>query len=194
MVKRMVAPELMTALDGFFYPAVLAYVDWPSGPVRVHTGLQDIAWGGETWAAIGDVAPPPVLPGEGEGLASVDGHLIFGGSPEQVDQYLTDAPQARGRVVKIWFSAFTGPDMRALVAEPVEVFHGHIGGVSETESGPAERRVVAVKVAITSGGSQRAHASPVHSIEDQLLIDPGDTFFRHAAAALANVTDASRRW
>ncbi|MEM1361946.1 MAG: hypothetical protein AAGF94_09560 [Pseudomonadota bacterium] len=39
-----------------FYPAALVYVDWPSDPVRAHSGIGTISLAGQDWFGVGDLA------------------------------------------------------------------------------------------------------------------------------------------
>jgi len=196
---RDVPPELMAALEsGTLKPVVLCFVDWPSGAVRAHSGSGPMTWDGHTWhgIAVGDqLAGMITLPNEAASLAMVEGSATVGGSSDEIDGLLEDAEAARGRTVQVWFGGTTTPGGNLLIGEPLLVFTGTVGSVSDQDTPQGDDDMVRlVKLQLVSGPSQRSRAATHHSWEDQRRLDPADTAGRWVSGAIGNLVASLPRW
>lgn len=194
-LKREINEDLLAALAGPFHPVTLLYVDWPDAPVRVHSGVGTITWGGEDWIGIAGVPDSAItLPDEGATLAMVEGTLRIGGDPALIDEYLGDAGAARNRAVQMHFGAVTARAGTTLIGAPFDAFTGKIGGVTSEEAWQGDTAMGAIEVQFPSGPSQRSIASATHSYDDQRRVDPDDTAGRWLQGALGNLVAAVPKW
>ena len=160
---------------GNFCPVVMVHLDWPDGPVRVHSNVGTINFQGHDWLGIGKfmgIAPPE----ETIGLAQNSASLQLIGAPDEMDDYL-DSP-IRGRAGEIWFGVVTDRGGNVLIGEPFRAFAGYMDAmrdVIQADDGGITR-VITIEVA--NGPSQRLSASLFHTDEDQRRKFPDDTFGR----------------
>ncbi|TNF19137.1 MAG: hypothetical protein EP318_15390 [Rhodobacteraceae bacterium] len=155
-----------------FFPIVLAYVDWPDAPIRVHTNRGDISWDGETWAGIGNISDI-ALPADRLGMAAQEAAFSLRGVGDDLDDYLEDDP--RGRVARFWFCAVTERDGSTLIGEPFLIFSGAINGLKDLTEFMEIGYSRGAMVPLVSGPSQRSSYSAFHSHEDQNALYPADT-------------------
>lgn len=195
-LKRNIDPTLLAAMSGpGFEPVTLVFVDWPDAPVRVHSGVGNITWSGETWVGVGPLNGLISLPAEGLGLGMVEGQAKVGGDPDRIDEVLGEAEDARGATVQVWFGAVTKRCGTVLIGEPFSAFTGTLGAVEDEDAWlddtTALRQILA---GLESGPSQRSSASIHHSYEDQRRTDPTDTAGRWVIGALASAVREIPKW
>lgn len=187
-MARVIPTAMQTAiLDGSFHPIVLAYIDWPSGAVRVHSGLDVLEWDGADWLGVGD-AGFLELPPVSQGLGQETGALLFGGVTDVIDEML--AEDSQGAAVEIWFGVTQARTPAPLVSEPVRVFVGTIDDAGDTIDGDAHQG----RLTIISGPSQMSTGSPFHTLEDQQTIDANDTAGRWVRANESNAIAETVKW
>ena len=130
MVGRVIHPDTLAAITaGNFCPVVMVYLDWPDGPVRVHSNIGTITWQGEEWLGLGKFGGI-TSPEEGMGLAQSAAGLQLIGAPDEIDAYL-DSP-IRGRRGEIWFGVVTERAGNVLIGEPFSIFTGYMDAMRDT--------------------------------------------------------------
>jgi len=174
VMNRTIDPDTLAAISNRagFYPVILVFLDWPSGPVRRHSNPGDITFGGETFEGVGEFGQIS-LPNEATGLASDDATVGLVGLGDDLDDYHEDA--IRGRAGRIWFGAVTERSGNTLVGDPFQIFAGTMARMRDREvfiGGSSQRGVT---ITLSPGPSQRAFAAPYHSDEDQRIRFPLDT-------------------
>lgn len=165
-----------------FYPVVLTYVDWPSGAVRVHTGVGDITFNSQTWSGLGKYGRIE-LPDESLSLANNSARLTIAGTLTSLLGELGANP--RNKTVEVYFGCVTEPSGNTLVGTPFKIFSGYVDSVefnlNKQESGDLNSEV---SVMVGTGPPARAGANITHSAEDQIKKYPGDTAGRHVINAI----------
>lgn len=186
MVSRGLTPAQIAQFGDLFHPVVMAYLDWPSGAVRAHSGRGPIAWGGHTWDGVGSFGGVSV-PAEAVGLGAFGAELALYGLPQEL-LALLDEP-VRNRPARIWLGTVTEPGGNVLVAEPIEITDGYIDAARDraVKNGKALDYAALVKLGV--GPSARVGARITHSYEDQMDAYPGDTAGRH----LVRIRDKAQR-
>jgi hypothetical protein len=180
---RDIHPDTLAAIgQRGFHPTLLVFVDWPTGPVRVHSGLGVIAWAGVNWQGVGDLGGIS-LPSELGGLAQQPGLISLGGLPAQIDDDLR--LDLRGRAVQVFYGVVTARAGNVLIGTPFEVFAGAIDGVRDEQT--AGTRLISLELA--SGPSQLRRGAAVHSHADQQARYPGDTGGRLSNALNARLAE-----
>lgn len=193
-MRRGASSALMGAISGpVFYPVTLVYIDWPDAPVRVHSGVGAISWGGHTWLGVGDFGEISI-PAESEGLVPTTAQLTLYAVPDEIFDYL-DAP-IRNRTGRVLWGATTTRAGNVLVGDPVEVFSGYIDAdslpVREVDEGGRIVQLLGYQLTLDSGPGNRSVASIYHSYEDQISKYPGDTAGRHVQ--LSRSKAVKRTW
>lgn len=179
LIRPIPAP-MQAALDsGKFYPIVLVHLDWPGGPIFVHSSIGSVAFDGETWTGVGALGSIS-LPEESQGLAASTAIFRLLGVPEEILQRLDDP--IRNRDGRVLFGCVTERAGNALVADPVEVFVGYMDSMrysATLQVSDTDREIVhGIEVTAATGPSARASASVNHSHEDQTRDHPTDTLFQ----------------
>lgn len=190
-LTRGVDPALLAALSGPFNPVMLVYIDWPSSPIRVHSGLGTIIWGGHDWIGVG-ARGFIELPVEAMGAASFAGKMVLGGLPSEIDEHLT--ANVRGVDVDVYFGVVTERAGTTLIGTPVSAFIGFADDMSDSETFDDKGSSRTITLAISSGPSQRSQGGSVHTYEDQKVASPGDTAGRWVKAAHANSSAKLPSW
>lgn len=120
---------MLTALSGVFNPVLLVYVDWPTAPVRVHSGVGNISFDGETWSGLGKYGDI-IIPGEQAGIVSEKAELVVSGTIADLLQELNKDP--RNKDVEIYFGITTEPAGNTLVGTPNLLFTGYVDSIRFT--------------------------------------------------------------
>jgi len=193
VAPRDIHADTLAAISGPHHSVVLVLVDWPTGAVRVHTGAGTLSWDGQSWIGVGPLESSISLPGEGSGMAMVEGSMTISGDDDAIDDVHEAADDARGTTVRVWYGCLTERGGTTLIGEPFEVFTGRVGQVSDEETWHGETSTRPVTIQLTAGPSQRARGSAHHSYEDQLRQDSTDTAGRLLRSALANAIQTAAR-
>ena len=168
-----------------WYPVLLVYIDWPSGPVRMNTGRGTISWDSQSWTGVGDIAAFD-LPGDNSGFASQQGAIRMAGT--LADILATATENAKGKAVRAYLGALTARESSTLVGDPYLRWSGYVDGTAI----PPETVEVngmtmhGLAVSLASGPNVRNSAAIVHSYADQIAAFPGDTAGRHTKLAEPN--------
>jgi len=172
-LTRGIDPATVAALGKTpIYPIVLLYLDWPSGPLRLHSNVGPLIYDGFTWTGVGAFGGLQI-PGEESGLLAQSAQLRLYGVPDDMDAYL-DEP-IRNRDGEILFGVTTERAGTVLIGAPFSIFIGYMDAmrdVVELDNGTLRRDVV---VDLARGPSQRSFTELFHTYEDQLRAHPGDT-------------------
>jgi hypothetical protein len=148
---------------------VAADLDFSSGHVRVHDGIGDIVWGGNTFSGIGQFGNIEVVGESIEIIARSISLSLSGVDSSLVSTTMTEVYQNRSATIYIGFvSESTG----AVVDTPETVWEGRMNQMSiSSSSGAASIRLTC---------EHRLRREPRiarYTNEDQQLLFPGDRFF-----------------
>lgn len=179
-IIRDIDATLFEALkERVIYPIVFVHIDWPSGPVRAHTGKGMVEFAGELWAGVGNLGRISI-PDESDGIvpqgATLELAAEIGGLLDHVDE-----ADARGRQVDMYLGVTNSPGGKSLRGVPERFFTGSVGKSDFDLS--ADRRTAVLTVQVKSGQPARSAAQIAHSDEDQQRSHPGDTLFRRISHA-----------
>ena len=186
-LRRGVPPEMLAAMQGTFYPVLFVHLDWPGDPVRAHSGVGVISWGGYDWTGVGDFGDV-AIPDEAAGsMVATTATVSLVASPEDFDAFLDD--QIRNRAGSIAMGVVAArpgdPGGNDLVAAPVPVFFGTMDGMAMTVD-PTENGVQStMTITLSTGPGARSAATIAHSDADQSAKYPGDTAGRLVALSYA---------
>lgn len=130
------ARELTTALKNEtqaakLRPALFAYFDFQSGPVRVWTGIGPKAWDGHTWQGLGALGEISPIEESADIKANGVTFQLSGVPSALIATVLGD--NYSGRPVKVWVAALNSA--RGVVADPYMIFSGRMDNV-EIDEGP----------------------------------------------------------
>jgi hypothetical protein len=179
-VTRGIDADLLAALSApQFYPVLLAYIDWPDGALRVHSGVGDISFDGEAWLGVGKLGSVSI-PAEGSGIVPGEIQLTLQAPLADLLDLATETEQ-RGHVVQVWVGCTETPGRGPLIGTPVSGFYGTITGTPFRLR--ADGSLSEISVVAAGGPPARAEAEVVHSDADQQALFSGDTFFRRIAHA-----------
>ena len=174
IVRDDIDPATLTAISdpSGFYPIVMFFVDWPDAPVYAHTNRGVVAWAGQSWNGVGNVANIQ-LPGDSQGMAAQEASIGIRGFGDELDEYLSS--DVRDRAAEIYFGAVTERDGATLIGEPFSIFTATINGLEDLTEAVETGRTRGLQVPLSSLPSQRSNASVYHSFQDQSRRYPGDT-------------------
>lgn len=166
------ADTLAAMRQPVFFAGAMVRIDWPSGEVRVHSGVGPMTWAGQVWQGVG-AAGSIAVPEEATGLAAQSAMLRLVGVPDDLDDYL-DEP-VRGR--DCWIAAVVTTERAGavIVGAPIELFAGYVDALRDvTDAGDGTLRR-GVMLAAAPGPSQRSAGEIYHTDEDQRRAFPADT-------------------
>jgi len=188
-VTRGIHPDTLAALGGVFHPINMIYLDWPSGPVRAHSGVGTINWGGHDWLGVGNFGAVSV-PSEGMSPVVNGAELSLYGPMEMLEAQAGVAQ--RNRAGEIYVACVTKRAGNQIIGAPIEIYSGATDSVVmriESEDGGSAFRLV---VTLRGGPSDRDAAAAFHSHEDQIRTYPADTGFK--MFRLAQFHAKTRTW
>ena len=175
MTTRTIHPDTLAAFEaGNFCPVVLVYLDWPEGPIRVHSGGGTITWGGHDWLGVGQFGELTV-PEEVTGLAQQAATMTLIGTPDELDAYLDDP--IRGRDADVYVGVVTERGGNVLIGEPFTAFGGFLDAMRDVLAREGDEIIRSLVLQVVNGPSQRSSVSVHHTLEDQQQDYPDDTFF-----------------
>jgi hypothetical protein len=179
-LERDIDPVLLAAYaDPVIYPIGLIYIDWPTGPVRAHSGKGMLTFEGEEFAGVGELGGMNI-PNEAAGIVPQQATLAISAVTGELLTYASEAA-ARGRLVTIWSGLTTTAGGVDLIGVPHKPFTGSIEKSDFQLS--EDRRISTLTLLVKAGQPARSGAQVVHSDEDQQAAHPGDTLFRRVAHA-----------
>lgn len=197
-MTRGVSASLLAALSGHFHPVLLIEADWPSGIVRLHSGVGELSWNGETWSGTsvsvgGDLMSLLRLeiPEEGAGLGTPEAFIHVAGRLEDIVGEL--GTKIRNRPLQAWFGATTERAGTTLIGDPFPLFTGYFASRDLDVSKSGADMLHDMILGLGTGPSARSRASIEHNYEDQIAAYPGDTAGRHVQNALKHAANP-RLW
>ncbi len=191
-LSRAIHADTLAALSGYFHPVVAVFVDWPGQAVRVHSGGGTLTWGGHSWTGVGALESSLALPAETGGLAMLPGAITVRGDDTQVDSVHTDAADAYGATVQVWFGAVTERAGTTIIGDLFQAFAGTIGEITDAETWTSGQPARPMTFALLAGPSQRSRGAARHSYEDQPRHDATDTAGRWLRSALSNAIQTAQ--
>lgn len=193
LTRGLSAPTL-AAIQRPFFPLLFGHLDWPDAPVRAHTGVGPITWGGHTWTGVGPLGNVEI-PTEAMGsVVATEAILSLIGVPADLDGFADD--QIRGRAVSLHLGVVqgrpggvdgmstSGPG-NVLIGAPVELFSGVMDILDLDASADGTEISHQARVTAITGPGARTRASLTHNDEDQRSKYPTDTAGRHVILAYA---------
>lgn len=172
---------LLALLAGHFHPVLLTYADWPGEEIRLHTGVGEMSWDGQTWLGAGSLVRFQA-PEETAGLATDEGAVHVAATVE--DMLAERGKVIRNRPIKVWFGATTTPGGNVLAADPVVLFSGYFDSRKASLARSGENLSHDMVLGLGIGPGARSAASITHSYEDQIASFPGDTAGRQVQIAI----------
>lgn len=186
-LTRSLPTAMRAALQGTFYPVLFVHLDWPGAPVRAHSGVGTITWGGHSWTGVGDFGSVSIPDEAGGSMVATEAVVSLIASPADFDAFLDD--QIRNRSGAIYMGCVTArpgdTGGNVLVSDPVAVFFGAMDGMAMQISPTDDGVETSMQITLTTGPSARSAATVYHSDADQAAKYPGDTAGRLVAVAYA---------
>jgi hypothetical protein len=148
-------------------PVILLRVEYPSGTVRLHSGIGDLTFAAETYTGVGSLGTISPI------TETMDGSqnnltVALTASSAIIALALTEDP--RGRSAKLYLGALN-TSTGALIADPAQRFSGTVNYLSHQDNG--ETATVAL-VIVNERGDQNRPLERRLTSEDQQRLHPGD--------------------
>lgn len=189
ILLRGIPVPMLAAMDQTSYPVLFAFIDWPSAPARVHSGIGIITWGGHDWQGVGNLGNVEI-PGEYIGVSADEATFSLAGVSADLDGYADDA--IRGRLTTLHYGCLTdrpggynGKQTDTLVSDPVLLFTGLMDAMAITDTATETGIRHELKLQVATGVEARAGATIFHSDGDQRRHFPFDTAGRLVILAYA---------
>lgn len=174
MSRDLTAGMVTEVTGGNLEPRIFAYLDFPSGAVRVWDGIGNKSWDGETWTGVGTLGsvsfPKETTEVRAEGCVL----SLSGVPPSMISLVLSDKP--RGRAATVYLACLDGGG--SIIADPVALFSGRMDHTTIVEDG----ETATVNVHCESHFIDLGRASDWrYSHEHQQILFSGDEGFEFAA-------------
>lgn len=122
-MTRDMTPAYEAAIeDQHLRPCLFFEGQFPSGTLRLWTGIDDVDWNGETWTGAGGLIGVSEIDETTEVVANGITVTLSGVPVENVALAINDAQQ--GLAGKIWIGLLDGN--REVIADPVQAFVGRL--------------------------------------------------------------------
>lgn len=164
-------------------PFTLVELLFDAGPLRLHDGVGDLAWNGETWTGAGEAGAISVIR-ESTELRANGVSLTVTGVDSQIIAIALDHPY-QGRPVKIYLGFFD--DAGAIITAPVAVFSGRMDTMTIRDEGRTATVVVQCESRLIDLERPRERR---YTTEDQAIDYAGDLGFEF----VESLQDASVVW
>ena len=182
-LRRNASPAMMAAVSAAsFHPIVLAYLDWPGGEIRAHSGVGPISLFDETWLGVGQFGQVQVGPESMSGLPIDFALSLVADLPELADY--ADAA-IRQRPGALYLGATTTAGGNVLVGTPVSLATGTMDTMVLRLEFSQDVTLYQLSVGMRTGPGYRSSPAMTHSHEDQVGRYPTDTAGLMLRAALA---------
>jgi hypothetical protein len=110
-------------------PIIFAFLDFVDDPVYIWSGVGTVSWNGHSWLGVGNLGGISAVQETADTIAQ-NITLSLSGIPTE---YLSDVIEAvkQNTDVQVWFGFLA--DDNSIVADPYQVFRGHIDVPTITE-------------------------------------------------------------
>lgn len=166
---------------GFF-----AYLNFPSGAVRVWDGATSIMWDSQTWTGVGTLGS--ISFAKETTLVQAEGCVVSlsGVASSMISTILSD--KVRGYACELYLGALSGG---SVIADPIPIFVGRMDHTTISESGEGDGDTCTVNVHCESHLIDLGRASEWrYSHEHQQQLFSGDDGFEFAAT----IPDQELNW
>ena len=175
-MSRDITPAVAAALNASeLQPAIFFEGEFPSGMVRIWTGVGDISWDGKTWTGVGVLLGLGALEETSDEVASGTTVSLSGVPLDLVSLAITQARQ--GQAGRIWLALLS--EERAIIADPVQAFTGRLDVPEIAEDGQSCRITISYESRLIDLGTARNWR---YTHESQQVLHPGDRGFAHVTA------------
>lgn len=158
-------------------PAFFYFADFPTGAVRLWSGLGSIEWQGETWVGCGDLLAIEEVT-ETTDSAQHGLRARFSGIPSSVFSPVMMGDYV-GRDAKFWLAAFD--ENGALISEPYLLFSGEMD--SDTINDDGSSCVITITIQSDLSDHLKARIGRyTHEDQQTRYPDSGDRGFEFVAA------------
>lgn len=176
-VRRGLTQATIDAISApYFYITWLVFIDWPSGPIRAHSGTGTISFDGSAWLGVGNFGSI-TIPEETSGLSSFPAEFSIVGLPDSIQDYLDE--DIRNRAVEVFGAIVSEAGGNNVVGTPFEIWSGYMDAMAfsakmENQDGTPTLSY-GLRLEARGGPTIRSSTEVYHTAEDQESKYPGDT-------------------
>lgn len=171
-MRQMTAAMQAAVQLGVVRPILFMRGEFASGPLYLWSGVGTFYWQGQNWLGIGTLGSiSPVQ--ETENVTATSIEMTLSGVPSDI-LALTLLEVRNGKRVRLWLGLLD--DNYNLIADPIEMFGGHIDAAAIEEG--AETSAVTITVENAYIDFQRARTIPFTD-QAQQAVFPGDLGFEY---------------
>lgn len=173
-MARPLHSSAITALQGAtLILGIIAEFDFPSGKVRIWTGLGNLSWDSQTWTGLGDLVGVGDIEETTEiGAAGLTLNLNVG---QANIVSLALGERYRGRPCRLWLALMSNS---TTVGHAIPLFGGRMDVMDITEEGEGGSIVLSVENRLAD---LRRPRTSRYTHAEQLRRYPGDLFFEFSA-------------
>jgi hypothetical protein len=174
-MSRTITPAVLAELAaGVVRPAIFVESQFPSGYLRLWSGLGEITWGGRTWAGAGTLLNVGAIEETTDVVATGTTVTLSGIPTDLVSLCISDARQGLPGQIYLGFLTAAG----AVIAEPVMAFAGRLDVPTIMDG--ADRCEIQITYESRLIDLNRAREWR-YTHESQQQISPGDRGFEYVA-------------
>ena len=174
-MSRTITPAVLAELAaGVVRPAIFVESQFPSGYLRLWSGLGEITWGGRTWAGAGTLLNVGTIEETTDVVATGTTVTLSGIPTDLVSACISDARQGLPGQIYLGFLTAAG----AVIADPVMAFAGRLDVPTIMDG--AERCEIQITYESRLIDLNRAREWR-YTHESQQQISPGDRGFEYVA-------------
>lgn len=175
-MSRDLSPTVAEALGSSdLRPALFFEGVFPSGVVRIWTGLGSIDWNSKKWTGVGNLLSFGSLEEASDVVASGTSVSLSGVPLDLVALAIEEARQ--GQAGRIWL-AFLAQN-RTVLADPMQAFSGRLDVPELQEDGQTCRITISYENRLIDLSAPRSWR---YTHESQQVLFPGDRGFEHVTA------------
>jgi hypothetical protein len=175
-MSRTISPAVLAELSaGVVRPAIFVESQFPSGWLRLWSGLGDITWGGRTWAGAGTLLGIGAIEETADVVATGTTITLSGIPTDLVSACINDARQGLPGQIYLGFLTEAG----AVIADPVLAFAGRLDVPTILDG--ADRCEIQVTYESRLIDLNRSREWR-YTHESQQQISPGDRGFEYVAS------------
>jgi hypothetical protein len=168
MSERTITEAMKIEIDGSVcYPALLMYADFPSGPVRVWTGYNQISWDSQIWDGLAGFLTVDFVSESIDSRASGASVTVSGLKSEFFSPIMLGNYQ--GNTAKMWFALLDESTMTP-IDDPYLMFSGKMDSDEIEDDGSASTLKIHVENRLADLLRPRAYR---YTHEDQQALYPG---------------------